>query len=103
MKAIIDAEKPTFYAHAVPKFESLTAMEDAVKMLLNMEGISVATTVSYLCFAREVWKITQTYSGDTAARAAADLVAKWTSRALAASTLEKIRSQVFNIPAPVAP
>jgi len=103
LKAIVDAEKPVFYANAVPKFESLAAMEGQVKTVLNTEGISVAQTANFLCFGREMWKLTQNYAGDTAALAAANLIAKWTARGLSPSVLEKLRSQVFNVPAPVGP
>jgi len=100
IKAIIDAEKPVFYGHAQVKFQMLAEMESAVKTVLNIAGISVKDTANYLAFSRQLWKQDQTYAGTTLAEAAAQTIAHWVSRGLAQATMETIRSQVFNIPAP---
>ena len=103
IKNIIDNEKSVFYEHVQVKFQMLADMEGAVKQVLNMEGISVANTASFLAFSRQLWKADQTYKGDTLAREAALLISKWSGRGLTQSVLEKIRSQVFNVPAPAGP
>ena len=103
IKTIIDNEKPTFYAHAQSKFQMLVDMEAAVKQVLNTAGVSVATTANYLAYARQLWKASQTYSGETLAVHAASLVATWASRGMSQAVLEAIRYQVFNVSAPVGP
>jgi len=42
-------------------------------------------------------------TGEMLAKEAAVLVAKWTARGLTSATLQDIRSDVFDIGAPVAP
>jgi len=42
-------------------------------------------------------------SGESAAQAAAVLIAKWVARGLTQSVLQAIRTQVFNVGAPIAP
>jgi hypothetical protein len=58
----------------------------------------------YLNFGREIWALTRKeVSGESLAQEAAVLVAKWTARGLTAPVLQAIRSEVFNVPAPIAP
>jgi hypothetical protein len=103
IKAITEAGKPTYLAHATTAFNSLHDMEVAVKQVLNGEGVSVADVSDYLCFGREMWKKTRKYSGETVALEASTLVAKWVARRLSQSVLEKIRYDVFSVAAPVGP
>jgi hypothetical protein len=42
-------------------------------------------------------------SGESLAQEAAVLVAKWTARGLTAPVLQAIRSEVFNVGAPITP
>jgi len=78
-------------------------MELAVKQTLNASGVSVLQIAPYLAFGREIWKKTKHMAGETLAREAAVLIAKGVARGLTAPILQAIRSEVFNVPAPIAP
>jgi hypothetical protein len=103
IKAITEAEKPIYYAHAVARFDELTQMEGSVKQTLNASGVSVSSVAQYLAYSRQVWKACQHYAGETLAQECAVLIAKWTARGLIAPVLQAIRSEVFNVGAPIAP
>jgi hypothetical protein len=103
IKAITEAEKPTYDAHAVARFDELTEMEGAVKQTLNASGVSVSDVAQYLAYSRQVWKARQHYAGETLAKEVAVLIAKWAARGLTQAVLQAIRSEVFNVSAPIAP
>jgi hypothetical protein len=102
IKDITTANKATYKAHAETAFALLEAMETNVKQVLNQLGLPITDTVGYLAFARTIWKDTQKYHGETLAIEAQVQIDKWTARGLVTSALEAIRSQVFDIPAPIA-
>jgi len=103
IKVVTTAEKPIYSAHAHTKFDDLYEMEISVKQVLNSSGISTFQTASYLAFARMIWKAKQTYHGETLAQEAAVVIAKVVARGLTQAICQAIRSQVFDIGAPIAP
>jgi hypothetical protein len=80
-------------------------MELQVKQTCDASGVSVIQYPFYLCFGREMWHMTHQneMSGESAAQEAAVLITKWTARGLTSSVLQAIRTQVFNVGAPIAP
>jgi len=104
INAILTEKRPKMFEHVQAQIVSLTSMESQVKQTLDASGVSVIQYPFYLCFGREMWALTRKdISGASMALEAATLIAKWVSRGLGQPTLEAIRSQVFNVPAPVAP
>ena len=59
---------------------------------------------SYLAFGRSLWALgRKEISGESAAKEAKVLVDKWKARGLTEALLQAIRTDVFNIGAPIAP
>jgi hypothetical protein len=102
IKAKVDKKRPDMFARVQAQFASLTSMESQVKQTCDAAGVSVITYPFYLCFGRELWHITHEteMSGESAAKEAATLIAKWVARGLTQAVLQAIRTQVFNIGAP---
>jgi hypothetical protein len=78
-------------------------MELSVKQTLNASGVSVLQIAPYLAFGREMWSKSQKMAGETLAKEAAVLIAKGVARGLTQAVMQAIRSEVFNVPAPIAP
>jgi hypothetical protein len=104
IKATLDKIRPNMLANMTAVTPMITAMELQVKQVCDGEGATVIQIPFYLCFGREMWALTRKeISGEAAAVEAATLVAKWVSRGLIQGTLEKIRTDVFNVVAPSTP
>jgi hypothetical protein len=104
IKATLDEMRPAMLQNVQSVFPQIAMMEGQVKQTCDASGVSTIQYPFYLCFGRELWSLgRKEISGESAAQAAAVLVAKWTARGLAAPVLQAIRSEVFNIGAPIAP
>jgi len=105
IKAVLDLKRPKMFEHVQAQIVSLVSMESQVKQTCDASGVSVIEYPFYLDFGRELWHITHEteMSGESAAQEAAVLIAKWVARGLTQAVLQAIRTQVFNIAAPVAP
>jgi len=105
VNAILTEKRPKMFEHVQAQIVSLTSMESQVKQTCDASGVSVIQYPFYLCFGRELWHMTHQneMSGESAAQAAAVLIAKWVARGLSQPVLQAIRSEVFSIPAPIAP
>ncbi len=104
IKGDLDDMRPQMYTAVQGVFPLIAAMELEVKQTLDAAGISVIQYPFYLCFGREMWSLTRKdISGESAAKEAAVLVAKWVARGLTQAVLQAIRTQVFNISAPAGP
>ena len=105
IKAKVDKKRAEMLAHVQSQFVSIASMENQVKQTCDASGVSVIQYPFYLCFGREMWHMThqREMSGASAAQAAAVLIAKWTARGLSQAVLQAIRTDVFNVGAPIAP
>jgi hypothetical protein len=102
--AILTEKRPAMLQNVSSVVPLMTAMELQVKQTCDAQGAPTIQYPFYLCFGREMWKLTrQDISGESMAQAAATLIAKWVSRGLQQTLLEAIRSEVFNVPAPASP
>jgi len=91
-------------ANAAHVFNSIVQMEGQVRQCLNEAGVSVIQYPFYLCFGRQIWaKIRRGMGGESLRAEAAVLIAYWVAQGLQQSILQAIRSDVFNVAAPVAP
>ena len=104
VKETLDALRPAMLANVTAVFPMLTAMELQVKQTCDASGVSTIQYPFYLNFGREIWALTRKeVSGESLAQAAAVQIAKWVARGLNQAVLQAIRSQVFNVGAPIAP
>ncbi|HTW90534.1 MAG TPA: hypothetical protein VMH22_02360 [bacterium] len=104
IKAKTDKKRPKMLEHVSSVQPMLAAMELQVKQVCDGAGCSIIQYPFYLCFGREMWSLTRKdVSGESMAQEAATLIAKWVARGLASPVLQAIRSDVFNVGAPISP
>jgi hypothetical protein len=104
IKATLDKKRPKMLEHVSSVQPLLAAMELQVKQVCDGAGVSTIQLPFYLCFGREIWALTRKdISGETMALAVAVLVTKWKARGLTEAVLQGIRTDVFNVSAPIAP
>jgi hypothetical protein len=78
--------------------------DQQVRQCLNASGVPTIQYPFYLNFGRQCKKLLRaSIDGESVAQEAAVLIAYWTAQGLTQSVLTAIRSQVFNIGAPVGP
>ena len=104
ISAILTEKRPKMLEHATSVIVSLASMEQQVKQTCDASGVPTIQYPFYLCFGREIWsRINKEMSGESLAQEAAVLIAKWVARGLTQAVLQAIRTQVFNVNAPIAP
>jgi len=104
VKGALDAMRPTMLQNVTAVFPMITAMEIQVKQVCDGKGVPTIQYPFYLNFGREIWALTRKeVSGESLALEAATLIAKWVARGLTQSVLQAIRTDVFNVAAPIAP
>jgi len=104
IKGILDDMRPAMLANVTAVFPLITAMELQVKQTCDASGVPTIQYPFYLNFGREIWALTRKeVSGESLAQEAAVLIAKWVARGLTQPVLQAIRSEVFNVGAPIAP
>ena len=104
IKATLDELRPAMLAAVTAVFPLITAMELQVKQTCDASGVPTIQYPFYLNFGREIWALTRKeVSGESLAQEVAVLLAKWTARGLTQAVLQAIRSEVFNVGAPIAP
>jgi len=104
IKATLDDMRPAMLANVTAVFPLITAMELQVKQVCDSAGVSTIQYPFYLNFGRELWALSRKdISGESYAKEAAVLITKWTGRGLTQAVLQAVRTDVFNVAAPVAP
>ena len=104
VKATLDEMRPAMLANVTAVFPLITAMELQVKQVCDGAGVPTIQYPFYLNFGREIWALTRKeLSGESLALEAATLIAKWVARGLQTSVLQAVRTDVFNVAAPIAP
>ena len=104
IKAIVDEKRPTMLQNVTAVFPMITAMELQVKQVCDGAGVPTIQYPYYLCFGREIWALSRKeISGESLAKEAATLIAKWKARGLTEALLQAIRTDVFNVAAPIGP
>ena len=102
--AILTSKRPKMLERMGNAIVALASMENQVKQVCDGSGVPTIQYPFYLCFGREMWALgRRDISGESLALEAATLIAKWVARGLTQSVLQAIRSDVFNVAAPVAP
>jgi hypothetical protein len=91
-------------ANAAFVMNDIVQMETQVRQVLNGAGVPFIMYPFYLNFGRELWsRIRKGMEGESLAIEAATLIAKWVARGLTQSVLQAVRTDVFNVAAPIAP
>ena len=104
IKATLDEKRPAMLANVTAVFPMITAMELQVKQVCDGAGVPTIQYPFYLNFGREIWALTRKeVSGESLAQEAAILIAKWVARGLNQAVLQAVRTDVFNVAAPIAP
>jgi len=104
IKAVIDEKRPKMLEHVSAVFTSIALMETQVKQVLDGAGVAFIMYPFYLNFGRELWsKGRKEMSGESLAMEAATLIAKWKARGLTEAVLQAVRTDVFNVAAPIGP
>ena len=104
IKATLDEMLPTMKQNVAAVTPMITAMELQVKQVLDGKGVPTITYPFYLNFGRELWALSRKeISGESLSDEAATLIAKWVARGLQEPVLQAVRTDVFNVAAPVAP
>jgi len=104
IKATLDQKRPGMLASVTAIYPMIAAMELQVKQVCDGSGVPTIQYPFYLCFGREMWALSRKdISGESLALEAATLIAKWVARGLEQSVLQSIRTDVFNVGAPIAP
>ena len=90
--------------NAAHVMNDIVQMETQVRQVLNGAGVPTIQYPFYLCFGRELWsRIRNGMDGESLAMETAILIAKWVARGLTQSVLQSVRTDVFNVSAPIAP
>jgi hypothetical protein len=80
----------------------LVSMESQVRQVCNGVGVPTIQLPFYLCFGRELWALKRRgIAGETLAIEAGVLITKWVAQGLTSAVLLGIRSDVFNVAAPI--
>ena len=104
VNAILTEKRPKMLEHASSVVVLLAGMEMQVKQVCDGAGVPTIQYPFYLCFGRELWALSRRdISGESLAMEAATLIAKWKARGLTEALLQAIRTDVFNVAAPIAP
>jgi hypothetical protein len=104
IKATLDEKRAEMLARVTALYPMIAAMELQVKQVCDGAGVPTIQYPFYLCFGREMWALSRKdISGESLAIEAATLIAKWVARGLTLAVLQAIRTDVFNVSAPIAP
>ena len=104
IKATLDVKRADMLANVSAVFPMIAAMELQVKQVCDGAGVPTIQYPFYLNFGRELWALSRKeVSGESLAKEAAVLIAKWVARGLTSAVLQSIRTDVFSVAAPIAP
>jgi len=102
VNAILTEKRPKMLEHVSSVVPMMAAMELQVKQVCDGAGVPTIMYPFYLCFGREIWALSRKdISGESLAIEAATLIAKWVARGLTQAVLQAIRTDVFNVAAPI--
>jgi hypothetical protein len=92
IKARFDALKDTLIEQQQVRFSDLVNVENTVKGIVEPEGVPTILIPHYLNFGRELYSLTQRFSGATLDSEASLVFTKWKTRGLTVDLLKAIGS-----------
>jgi len=96
----IERQRDGILEQQAVKQAELEKIENLTKLIISEEGVPSALFVPYLNFARQIWKIQNTFSSETLKIEADIMLYKWTRRGLNEDILKRIRNQIFTLEPP---
>lgn len=98
------AKKTQMVNNMTMALAELSVLEERVKGILSGEAVLTVDYTKYHSFAREVWKKQKRFGGGSGlVDETAVLLAKWKARGCTEAVLDKLRNEIFAIPAPAGP
>jgi len=92
VKARIDALKDVMVEQQSVRFSDLVNLENTIKSIIEPEGVPTIMIPHYLNFGRELYSLTQRFSGATLDTEAKLVFDKWKARGLTVNLLKAIGS-----------
>jgi hypothetical protein len=93
----MEQHKPTIENYLTEIFSQQETLENSVKILLSDNGIKTLENPWYLDYAREVYRLVRTFSGDALKGKLAAHRAKWITQGLNGEILIKIERLVSSL------
>jgi len=94
------AQKELIEAHQKLHFANFFSYEQRTRTLLDAQGISTTLYPFFLSFSRQVYRLSQQFSGESLLLNVNILLLVWVGRGLTQAILETIRDDVWHIDAP---
>ena len=94
------AQKDTILAMVSEAFTNICEFEQATKTVLDEEGLSTTQYPSYLNFSRQVYKAQLAFGGNTLINRVNIILQRWVADGYTQAILERIRDEVWTLPAP---
>lgn len=98
----IERQRDSILEQQAQKQAELEKVDNLTKLILGDESVQSALYISYLNFARQIWKIKNTYTSGTLKIEVDIVLNKWTRRGLNENILKRIRNEVFTLEAPLS-
>jgi len=96
----IERQRDSIIEQQTQKQAELEKVDNLTKLIIGDESVQSALYLSYLNFARQIWKTKNTYSSGTLKIEAEIILDKWTKRGLNETILKRIRKEIFTLEAP---
>ena len=96
----IERQRDSILEQQAQKQAELEKVDNLTKLILGDESVPSAMYISYLNYARQIWKTKNTYTSGTLKIEAEIILDKWTKRGLNANILKRIRKEIFTLEAP---
>jgi hypothetical protein len=96
----IERQRDSIIEQQAQKQAELEKVDNMTKLILGDESVPSAMYISYLNYARQIWKIKNTYTSGTLKIEAEIMLDKWTKRGLNQNILKRIRKEIFTLEAP---
>jgi len=100
IKQSLAKQRDSIIEQQAVKQAQLEKVDNMTKLILGEETAPSALYLSYLNFARQVWKISNTFSAGTLKVEVDIALYKWTRRGLNEDILKRIRNEIFTLEAP---
>lgn len=96
----LERQRESIIEQQAEKQAELEKVDNLTKLILGDESVQSALYLSYLNFARQIWKTKNTFTSGTLKLEADIILYKWTRRGLNEDILKRIRNQIFTLEAP---
>ncbi len=93
-----DALKEQMIENVIPKYQELTSLDTKIKAILDSHPDTIPTQyLYYFSYVKEIWRLTNKYSGIMLYKLVAITESKWEAKGLNKEIMEKLRIDLFSI------